>query len=242
MVPALLAKAIESSVPADQISDLLKKAAAVCSTSPEELKELCETAINGIIDSILEYRLPTTTEIYRLGEILRALEGALGTFGSNEKVVKAVILTELCDGRIPELIKVVDPLPIDLAATESVLWIMESVRCFIKRDEIPGESRSIPTKSSQVPSYLPPKTITARNLPAAHLANMDRANLILTNRGIYLVFDDKPPSRMLISQITSIDTYSEGLCITYGRKSPVLLLEDPWFIANALLSLIKIQG
>src|SRR4029079_11653959 len=113
VVPVLIAKAIDSSVNGNRFSDLLHKVAEANSIAAEELKEICQTALNRALDEMLQTRIPTTAEMHRIAEILRPLEDTLGTFEIEEKLTKVVILTELWQGRIPELVEVRDPMPIE---------------------------------------------------------------------------------------------------------------------------------
>src|SRR4051812_17863197 len=73
IIPGLFPQAMESHIPAKRFSSLLQVAAQDAYVGNHELKTLCTSGIDQIIDPILEDRLLSIGEIDRITDLIDAL-------------------------------------------------------------------------------------------------------------------------------------------------------------------------
>ena len=68
-IPMFFSKVMYNPISAERFSDLLQAAATISFVRPDELKSLCASGINGIIESILRERAVTGAELQRITEL-----------------------------------------------------------------------------------------------------------------------------------------------------------------------------
>ncbi|HVV63550.1 MAG TPA: hypothetical protein VHD14_17515, partial [Pseudolabrys sp.] len=128
LVPRFFTEVIGSPISADRFSDLLLAATKAAFVRPQELRSICVSGINKAIDTILRERLLTSAEMQRITELTDTLSAKIpGGLDLDQKLIKLSIVNELYDGRIPDRVSIVGPMPVEFGRGESVLWIFNQV-------------------------------------------------------------------------------------------------------------------
>src|SRR6185437_16407330 len=128
-IPAFFEKLLQSLLPADRFEQLLKEVAATFHIPPDRLRSLSIDGINAMVDSAVSQGLPTFKDEDRILEIATTLGlSAEDIPGLTDRLVKIGILRDLDEGLAPDRVTVVGPMPFELEAGESIIWIFNGVK------------------------------------------------------------------------------------------------------------------
>jgi hypothetical protein len=244
MIPELFTKALHSSLPATRFGEMLKEAAGASFIRPRRLGKLCVSGISSMIDTVLKERLLTRAEEERIAEIKEALgPGIANVSDLNEKMIKIDMLREINEGRLPDRVTVVGPMPIELRRHEHVIWIFNCVVCYRARAPITApEKPAIVFPATNTDLYCGMAVLKDDPLPTANLTEEATGDLVVTNRNVYFIFGDGS-RRIPMAKITALHPYSDGITITCEQpqnRSRAFKLDDPWLAANLVVGLVRL--
>jgi hypothetical protein len=242
MIPGFFDKMLASQLSTEKFSELLRGTAESSFVQRDELISLCKTSIGHTIDSILKERPVKITEAQRIIELTDTLEDAFSeTFELNDKLVKTSIISELYDGRIPDPVSVVGPMPFEFGRGETILWIFNQVSAFrVTTDDKPAGIRIDATEQLKEP-YFGPAALKDRPAPLAGLSAEAQGDLILTNRNLHFIQSEETRTRIPIARIQVLVAYQEGIHVIANparKKAPLYVLDDAWFVANVVGRLV----
>jgi hypothetical protein len=245
MIPGLFAKALHSSLPAARFGELLQNAAAASFIKPADLSLLCVEGVGAMIDAVLEQRLLTLAEERRVAEITDALGPVLADKTKlDEKFAKMNILRVLGEGKIPDRVTVVGPMPINLRLDETVIWIFNHAICYQRRaspSPDPGPP-GIPFPATDKDLYCGRQASSTNLIPMGDLLEEAVGDLVVTNRNIHFLFDEGH-KRISMAKITALQPYADGMHITCEQsqgRSRTFKVDDPWLASNLIVGLIKL--
>lgn len=242
LIPGFFAKVTNSPVSVERFGDLLRRVAEASYLRPDELKSLCIIGLKDSMDSVLRERPPTIAEVQRIAELAGTLEADFSAgFGLDEKLAKMSIVSELYDGRIPDIISVVGPMPIEFGRGEAILWIFNHVTAYRMSIDNEAEGGSIDMAGPIDARYFDLKTLGENHSPAERPSDELKGDLVLTNRTIRFLLNENSQIRIPIARITSLQAHAEGIQVARKPARPwTFLLDDPWFAANAIARLIQL--
>lgn len=243
MIPGFFEKMLASQLSAERFTELLQDTAKASFVKRDELISLCKTSLGNVIDSILKERPATIAEGQRIADLTDTLEAAFSeSFGLNEKLVKASIISELYDGRIPDPISVVGPMPFEFGRGETILWIFNHVSAFrVASDKTDGGIQFDATELPKEP-YFGPAALGNAHAPLKGANAEGKGDMVLTNRNIHFFLSEEAKSRIPIARIQSLISYKEAIHVVSNparKKSPMYVLDDAWFAANVIGRLVK---
>jgi hypothetical protein len=245
MIPELFSKALHSSLPAQRFGELLKDAAGASFIKAHDLGALCVRGMSTMIDTVLEERLLTTAEDERIAEIKDALgPGIAETNELNEKLIKISMLRELNEGRLPDRVTVVGPLPINLPRHERVIWIFNRAVCFRRRAPATPTpvSNGIGFPATDKDLYCGIRAFKDDLLPVEKLIEEATGDLVVTNRNIWFIFG-AGQRRIPMAKIRALQPHADGIQLTCEEpagRSRAFRLGDPWLAANLIVRLIRL--
>jgi hypothetical protein len=242
MIPGFFGKMLTSQLSTDKFSELLRGTAETSYVQRDELISLSKAAITNTVDSILKDRPVAIAEAQRIIELTDTLEAAFSeSFELNDKLVKTSIISELYDGRIPDPVSVVGPMPFELGRGETILWIFNHVSLFrITTDDTLGGIRIDVTEQTKEP-YFGPAALESRHAPVNGSSGEAQGDLILTNRNLHFVQSEETRTRIPIARIQVLAAYREGIHVIANpdkKRAPLFVLNDAWFAANVVGRLI----
>src|SRR6185312_8316484 len=130
----------------------------------------------------------TSAEVQRITELADALGAQFENgLGLDQKLIKLSIVNELYDGRIPDRVSIVGPMPVEFGRGESVLWIFNQVLSYRMTPDKRAESLSIDPASPIDSRYVSPKMLDTSHVPKKQLSEKANGDLVLTNRNIYFL-------------------------------------------------------
>lgn len=232
MMPTFFAKYLDSQVPAERFSELLRGAAQAAFVPREELASLSVAEIGKTIDVLLAQGAPHLPEIQRISELTDELgHGVAEDSGLNDKLARAVVLAELHEGRVPDAVTVSGPLPFRLARNESVLWIFNRVQSYPQPLRVSDE-QGLNALVGQTDTAFGPSQILNGALPAMEPDEKSEGDLVVTNRNLYLLLSEEAHERIPLSRVSAVQPSENGILVagTPAEKfSRVFLLDDPGF-------------
>src|ERR1051325_4781003 len=130
-IPAFFEKLLHSLLPAERFEQLLSEVAATFHIGPERLRSLSTMGINAMLDAAVSQRIPTVAEEDRILDIAATLGVSVNDIpGLADKFVKISILRDLDEGRVPDHVTVVGPMPLELQSDEAIVWIFNGAKTY----------------------------------------------------------------------------------------------------------------
>jgi hypothetical protein len=248
-IPDFFPKFFKSDLSLARFGELLRGAAQASFVSPDELSELAARGLARVVMQMVEQHLPGEADMQRLRDVAKAVAPMMTRdILPHELLAKVEILHELGGARVPDIVSVAGPMPIELGQGESVIWIFNDVTCF--RGAV--DSHDAPTYGGVAPvalslaaaTYYSPAAFRAALLPEAQLLQDATGDLVVTNRNLFFVNGTVEARRIPLARIAALSAYANGIlvaCDGSGAESrQSFSLDDSWFAANMLVRLFHL--
>jgi hypothetical protein len=244
VIPRFFSQVIESPISIERFTELLRAAADTAYIRPSELRSLCVSGLEGVIDTILQQRPLSSAEVDRVTDLADALGGIFPDgLGLDEKLAKVRIISELNDGKIADNVSIAGPVPVEFGRGESILWVFNHVRAFRMAKNDKGGSLKVNPTGSLDGSYVSPQMLEKFHVALENLDEEATGDVVLTNRNIFFLQNESTVTRIPIARILLLRVYAEGFhvaCRPAADRSRMFLLDDTWFGANAVTLLVQL--
>jgi hypothetical protein len=242
LVPEFFSKFLQSDLSVGRFQQLLQSAAKASFVKPDEMKTLAAAGISRMIKSVLEERLPTKSETKRILELAGALQPYLSDDARpDDLLAKIDILRDLHEGKIPDMVTVAGPMPIELPQTETVIWIFNNVTAYRIDDDANTREPGIELVLDKV-AYYGLKTFNNVQVPRDKLHKESNGDIVVTNRNLYFLISEVKSRRLPIARATALRAYADGIyiaCEPTLERTRTFTLNDSWFAANLVLRLAQ---
>ena len=154
------------------------------------------------------------------------------------KLVKAGVLREIFEGKIPDRVNIVGDLPVNFQKSEQLIWVFNEVEYLQPRTRTTyeGASRGVSLRIVKGVYYRTGQ-FKGRPVQQTSFVTIDNGILALTNKHLYFAGTMKS-LRVPYSKIVTFQPYSDGLAINRGLAKPdVFITGDGWFTYNLVSSL-----
>jgi hypothetical protein len=242
-IPAFFEKLLHSLLPAERFEQLLNEVAATFHIDPKRLRSLSMMGVNAMLDSALSQRIPTVAEEDRILDIATTLGLSVSDIpGLTDKFVKISILRDLDEGRVPDHVTVVGPMPFEFEPDEAIVWIFNGVRSY--RQPKPKErvtAESVTPARGDLPDYVSPASVSPTSAPIREWVDTGASDLMFTDRRIFVVSEDRH-RHIPLSKIASLRTFADGFQIQRPAddRALVFIVDDSWFAANLIVRLMRL--
>jgi hypothetical protein len=209
------------------------------------LQALAIDGIRSMLDGALVGRLPSLQEEDRILDIAAALGISISEIPAlSDTFVKISVLRDLDAGQIPDRVTVVGPMPFELDASESIIWILNGVKTY--RQPKPKESLAptSPSPPSEMPAYFAPRTLGETAAPTEGLVQIGVGDLMITDHHMFLVSDDRH-RQIPFSKLNGLVTFRDGFQITRVAADDrflTFIVDDAWFAANLVARLMRLRN
>lgn len=248
-IPEFFPKFFKSDLSLARFAELLRGASEASFVRPDELSELAARGLADVAKRMIEHHLPGAADIQRLRDVARTLAPMMTRdILPHEMLAKIEILHQLEAGQVPDIVSVAGPMPIALAAGESVIWIFNDVTCFRDAagpDGAPAHAGIAPVALSlSAAAYYAPSAFRASVLREAQLLQDATGDLVVTNGNLFFVNGTVETRRIPLARITALAAYANGINLacdqTTGETRQSFSLADSWFAANMLVRLLSL--
>jgi len=247
--PNFFVKYLTSPMPPDKFRALAEEIAAGAFIRGDEFKQVCAGGLKAMIDTATtagELKPEDSAHIATLAETfgidLHALKGA------GERLIKASLLRDLREGRLPAEIRLDGPVVLNLERDEAVVWVFNQVACYsVARSDKPathsqhvGRShltmrmngfKAVASASDTSAKVLPenvPETRAAKRSSARPDASSDErtqglaldgtGDLVLTNRHLCFL-SDSTVLKIPLRAIVAVVPHADGLRVMRDEAS-----------------------
>ncbi|MGQ9811487.1 MAG: hypothetical protein ACUVQ7_09115, partial [bacterium] len=165
---------------------------------------------------------------------------ALDRNNAYTRVLKAAVLRDILDGRIPQRVKIDGSLPFNFQKGETLVWLFQNVAYYEPRTctSYSGVYSGASLRISKgiyyrLGGFQGTPTVTTTT------ALVDKGMLGITNRHIYFVGDVKS-LRLRYDKIVSFTPYSDGIGVqrdAVSARRQIFVTGDGWFTYNLLTNL-----
>jgi hypothetical protein len=231
-----------TNTPIDSFKGSILAVASASFINEDSLRKLEIEGWEKAVAKSLEDGIPTSEEEKSLVNCAQAfgLDQELDTNGAFSKLVKAAVIRELLEGKIPHRVRIDGPLPFNLQKGEEIVWLFKSVRYYEERT-FTRRVGSYSGASVRVAKGLYFGTGGFRSYPVVTISKTlaDVGRLALTEKQLYFAGTRKA-FRVAYSKIVAFRPYRDGIGIQRDAQSakPQLFgVDDGWFIYNLATNL-----
>lgn len=234
---------VESSLKGNIEKDKILETAENSYINDTELKDVIFSGWVEALENALEDRLISEDEENILSNILFQFGFSSEELSSNTsyiKFIKAIVLRDVLEGKIPNRVRIDTTLPFNFLKDEKIIWIFMNTRYyqFKTHKYYTGGSQGFSIRITKGVYY---RVGGFRGHPVSktELTLIDEGILCITNKNIY--FGGKEKSfRINYNKIVSFTPYSDGIGIqrdSANAKPEVFITDDGWFTYNLLVNL-----
>ena len=209
----------------------------------EALVTAWESAVNKALnDSVLTAGEETDLVSFQASFSLD--QAVLNRSGAFSRVVKAGVLRDLLEGRLPKRMEVSGTLPINLQKSERIVWLFENVQYLEDRTrrEYVGGSHGANIRIAKG-IYYRVGAFRGQPVDRTERVHFDTGLAAVTTRHIYFVGPRKS-FRIRHDKIVSITPFQDGVGVhrdAMTAKPQILITGDGWFTYNLLINIGNIS-
>lgn len=226
----------------DKIVTIEKKYALTSNKRKQSIIKAWEKAVDvflddGILDASEEERLVSLKDHFGLSRDDLDENGAL------TKIVKAAVIRDVLEGKIPQRVSVQGAIPINFQKSEKVVWVFPNsdyLEDKIRRQYV-GQSKGVSIRVMKGVYYRVGafKGHTVENTERVHI---DTGLVVVTDKNIYFAGPQKS-LRLPYKKIITFEPFSDGVGVMRDAataKPQILVTGDGWFTYNLIANLAQL--
>lgn len=209
----------------------------------EALIEGWETAV----ETFLSDKLIDTREEERLISYARHFgltDEELDRNDAFTRMIKSIVLRELCEGKIPQRIQVEGKLPFNFQKNEKIIWVFKNVQYYEdrkRRQYVGGHSGFSIRIAKGV--YYRVGAFKGHPVDTVERVYLGTGILVVTDRHLYFKSEQKA-FRIRLDKIIMIEPYSDGVTIQRDAQTALpqtFVTGDGWFTYNLLVNIPHVK-
>ena len=209
-----------------------------------QLYELFVTGFEQAVEAALGDGVLSQEEENSLQTFCKALslsQGDVDRAGAYTRLVKAGVIRDILEGKVPDRFKVSADLPFNLQKGETLIWLFQQVKYYEERTTIKrqGSYQGVSLRIFKG-VYYHIGGFRSEPVPVTQVVG-DIGVLGITNKHIYF-FGPAKSFRIAYSKIVSIAPYSDGIVIqrdSASAKPQIFVTGDGWFTHNLVSNLTR---
>ncbi|MCX7795876.1 MAG: hypothetical protein N2380_05085 [bacterium] len=239
IIRSMVADSLSNSVDRDEILKIARESYI----SNEELKNLILNGLDEAIDKALGDNILTQEEEEKIKIVLLKFGFGVDELSSSktyEKFIKALILRDILEGKIPKRLDIKGVLPFNLLKNETPIWLFNDVKYYQLKTyrHYVGGSNGFSIRITKGVYY---RMGDFRGYPVeeTELTKVDEGVMCITDKHIY--FGGRIKSfRISYDKIVSFTPYSDGIGIqrdSTNARPEYFITNDGWFTYNLVVNL-----
>lgn len=246
LVESLVVGAIRSGIDQQKIEDKVSEFANTFNLDLDGVKPILLSAWDKAAEDALADNLLTKEEETRLTELAEffgANTHALSQRPAFMKLVKAAVIRDLCEGKLPARLELDGQLPLALQKGEQVIWVFKNVKYYESktRTHYVGGSQGVSIRVMKG-VYYRVGGFRGEPVQTTAMVHMDTGLLIVTNKHLAFIGPQKSV-RLKHEKIISHTPYSDGIGVCRDAttaKPQVFITDDGWFTYNVIVNAARI--
>jgi hypothetical protein len=212
---------------------------------PAEQRSLLVEGWQHAVDTALEDDILTAeeeTSLVNFAQRLSLTQQDLDAAGAWSRVVKAAVIRDILEGRLPQRMTYAGELPFNFQKGESLVWVFPNATYYEQRmrTHYEGGYQGVSFRVAKG-VYYRVGGFKGHPVSTATMVNLGQGTLGITDRHIYFAGPSKS-FRVKYGKIVSFNPYSDGLGIqrdAQTAKPQVFITGDGWFTYNLVANLAK---
>ncbi len=207
----------------------------------QTLKQTALECLEHAIDLALDDDLLSQEEESTLGDFIKRYDLEKAKLNTNEsylRLVKAGVLRDLLEGKIPNRVALDGQLPINFQKSEQIIWVFQDVEYLQPRTRTTYEGRSSGVSFRVMKGvYYRVGQFKGNPVQTTQIVTVDKGILVATNKNLYFVGGAKS-LRVPFNKIVTFQPYSDAIAISRDRviKPDIFKTGDGWFTYNLISS------
>jgi hypothetical protein len=232
--------------PSSTIKDAIATIAKSSFIDDQSLASLSIIGWQSAVSKALEngiFTLEQERALVAVKDQLALNEQLLDSNGSHSRLVKAGVIREVLEGKIPQRLRVEGNIPFNLQKNEQIVWIFKDAKYYEQRTSTRYQG-SYSGVSMRVMKGVYFRTGGFRGNPVqtSSIVHADTGLLGLTNKHVYFAGPRKA-FRIAYNKIVAFTPYNDGLGIqrdAQSAKPQIFVVDDGWFIHNLAVNLSEL--
>jgi hypothetical protein len=242
---ALVAKTALLSAEVPSLPRHLSEIAQRSFIKPAEQRALLVEGWRKAVDTALEDDILTAEEeasLVKFAQELSLTQQDLDTTGAWSRVVRAAVIRDILEGRLPERMTYAGELPFNFQKGESLVWVFPSATYYEQRvrTHYEGGYQGVSFRVAKG-VYYRVGGFKGHPVSTTTMVNLGQGTLGITDKHIYFAGPSKS-FRVKYDKIVSFNAYSDGIGIqrdAQTAKPQVFITGDGWFTYNLVTNLAK---
>jgi hypothetical protein len=247
-IASIIAFALDAALAKTAVDALPDKARHIADNafiSQDSITGLYATGFERAVQSVLEDGALTEQEEEQLGKYMKALglgQKELDASGAYTTMVKASLIREVLEGKLPERITVSGNLPFNFQKGEKFIWLFQDVDYAEQRTttRYQGSYQGVSLRVAKG-VYYRTGGFRGNPIPVTATVAVDTGVLAITQKHIYFAGPSKS-FRIPYSKMVAIIPFSDGIGIqrdAASAKPQMFTTGDGWFTYNLVNNLAK---
>jgi hypothetical protein len=245
-IPQYFAEAMNGgTLDVDRFKQVAQDMARQSYVQDDEFRQLAATGLSNAIEKALDDHVITTAENDRIN----ALAGAFGLTRDDlphdvhHRLVKAAILSDLDEGRVPNRLALESISTPNLERGESIVWAFNPSTLFVTRTRTQhvGGSHGVSVRLMRG-VYYRVGAQKGERVRTNYLSQESVGTLFITNRNVTFVGPGKGV-KLPFRKIVSVQLYNDGIEVQrdgVNAKPAIFTIDDPPFAANLIARLSQL--
>lgn len=246
LVDAIVIDAVRHGFNRNAIEDKVSEFANVFRLDLDSLKPILLAAWDKAAEDAISDNLLTKNEETRLTDLAEFFGADIDSLSKRPaylKLVKAAVIRDLCEGKVPNRVEIEGQLPLALQKGEQIIWAFKGTQHY------EGRTRTQYVGGSQGVSIRVMKGVYYRvggfrgePVQTTSLVHVDTGFLVVTNKHLTFV-GPQSSIRMKYEKIISYTPYSDGIGVcrdAVTAKPQIFVTNDGWFTYNVIVNAAKI--
>ena len=212
---------------------------------PEDEKPLLIKGWQSAVETALQDNVLTADEEHSLkafADGLSLTQQDLDQAGTYTRLVKAAVIRDLLEGKLPQRLSLPGELPFNLQKGEHVVWLFPATTYYEQRirTHYEGGYQGVSMRVAKG-LYYRVGGFKGRPVSTEQVVNMGQGLLGVTDKHLYFASPAKA-FRVKYDKIVSFTPYSDGIGIqrdAQTAKPQIFVTGDGWFIYNLVSNLAK---
>lgn len=242
LIESLIVGTIRDGIDRKKIEDKVNEFANTFNLDLVGVKPILLAAWDKAAEDALADNLLTKeeeTHLTELAEFFGADTQALSQRPAFMKLVKAAVIRDLCEGKIPTRLHISGQIPVALQKDEQIIWVFKDVKYYESRTRTHyvGGSQGFSVRVMKG-VYYRAGTFRADPVQTTAMVNVDTGLLVVTNKHLTFIGPNKSV-RFKHEKIISHTPYSDGIGICRDAataKPQVFITNDGWFTYNVIVN------
>lgn len=207
--------------------------------TPNELRAKVLSGLVIALDAALTDFNLSENELGRFNTIVDAFAldaAAFDEAGIKQKLVQALILKDLSEGRPSTRVQLSTPLPIALKRGEAIQWLFNNVTLREPRTSYhyQGGSHGVSIRLMKGVSYRV-GSHRGQRISTTEVVTVGSGSMAVSTNAVYFMAGASS-KKVSLSGMVSVDAFDDGVIVTPSRgKQQIYLMSDSLFAANLIL-------